>query len=72
MTKTFKLQDLECASCAAKMEDALNKMEGVTEARVNFMRQSLTLEAPDECFETALAQAEKRMRKVEPDVRILR
>ena len=71
MKKTFKLEDLECANCAAKMEDAVRKMDGVSAVSINFMRQAITLEAPDERFDEVLKGAEKLMRKIEPDVRVL-
>ena len=44
MKKTFKLEDLDCANCAAKMETAINKLEGVQKATVSFMTQKLTLD----------------------------
>ena len=47
MKKTFKLVDLDCANCAQKMEDAINKLPGVTAATVSFMTQKLTIEAED-------------------------
>ena len=71
MKKTFRIEDLECANCAAKMEDAINKLQNITAANINFMQQKLTLEAPDDMFEQALLAAEKAMRKIEPDVRVL-
>lgn len=70
MKKTYKLEDLNCANCAAKMENALNKMPGVN-ANISFMRQELILEAPDEAFGGIVKKAQKAMRKIEPDVRIL-
>lgn len=71
MTKTFKLKDLDCANCAAKMENALNKMPEVERAEISFMSQKLTLVAADDGFDGIVARAEKAMRKIEPDVRIL-
>lgn len=47
MKKVFKLKDLDCANCAAKMENAILKLDGVENASVNFMTQKLTLEAAD-------------------------
>lgn len=47
MKKIFKLEDLDCANCAAKMEDAIRKIEGVDAVSVNFLSQKLTLEASD-------------------------
>ena len=72
MKKAFKLQDLDCANCAAKMEAAIKKIDGVQYASVNFMLQKLTLEAEDSRFEDILKQAEKAIKRVEPDCRIVR
>ena len=47
MKKKFKLTDLDCANCAAKMEDAIKKIDGVKEATVSFMTQKLTIEADE-------------------------
>ena len=49
MKKKFKLQDLDCANCAAKMEEAIKKIDGVTDASVSFMTQKLVLEAEPDC-----------------------
>ena len=54
MKKTFKHIDLDCAHCAAKMEEAIKKLPGVTNASVNFLQQKFTLEAPDDQFDEAL------------------
>ena len=70
MKKTYKLLDLDCAHCAAKMEDAIKKLPGVTSASVNFLSQKLTLEAPDELFDNILKQAADCVKKVEPDCTI--
>ncbi|MBQ6808086.1 MAG: cation transporter [Firmicutes bacterium] len=72
MKKSFKMQDLECAHCAAKMEQAINKLEGVEKATISFMTQKLTLEADDAHFEEILEQAAQICRKVEPDCRIIK
>ena len=72
MTKRFKLRDLDCASCAAKMEDAIKKLDGVNDASVSFLTQKLTLDADDARFEEILEQAVKVCRRVEPDCKILR
>ena len=71
MKKAFKLEDLDCANCAAKMEAAIGKLPGVNKATVSFMAQKLILDADDEKFGEILAAAEKEIRKVEPDCRIL-
>ena len=67
MKKTFKLVDLDCANCAAKMEAAIQKIDGVTEASVSFLTQKLTVEAEDSRFEEIMKQVVKACKKVEPD-----
>ena len=71
MRKTFALEDLDCANCAAKMEAAINKLDGVIEAKVSFMTQKLTIEAEDKDFDKVLKAAQKAIKKVEPDCRII-
>ena len=71
MKKIFKLEDLDCAHCAAKIEDEITKLEGVTLAQVNFLSQKLVLEADDDKFEAALKQAQSIIKKIEPDCRLL-
>lgn len=70
MKKTFQLEDLGCANCAAKMEQAIGKLDHVQEVNINFMRQVMTFEADDAYFEDALKKAKKVMRRIEPDVRV--
>ena len=69
MKKTYRMKDLECANCAAKMENEINKLEGVT-AQVSFIMQKITVEAPDEGFEKTMKQIGKICRKIEPDCEI--
>lgn len=71
MRKTFVLEELDCAHCAAKMEDAIRGLAGVSYVSVNFLTQRLTLEAEDGVFEKVLKQAVKICRKIEPDCRVL-
>ncbi len=70
MKKTYKLIELDCANCAAKMEDAIKKLDGVTNASVNFMTQKLTLDADDERFDEILKKAADCIKKIEPDCKI--
>ena len=67
MTKKFKLQDLDCANCAAKMEEAIKKIEGVSDATVSFMTQKMTIEADDSRFDEIMKEVVSVCRKVEPD-----
>ncbi len=72
MKKMFALEDLDCANCAAKMENAIKQIDGVTNASVSFMQQKLMLEAAEDCFERVLEEAVRICRKIEPDCRIIR
>ena len=72
MKKTFKMQDLECANCAAKMEDAIGKLPGVQKVSISFMSQKMILEAEDDRFEQILDESAKLIKKFEPDCRIVR
>lgn len=68
MKKTFVLEDLDCANCAAKIENAVKELGHVISASVSFMTQKLVLEAPDEKFEEVVAAVEKVIKKVDADV----
>ncbi|MBS4009103.1 MAG: cation transporter [Clostridium sp.] len=67
MKKKFTLKGLECANCAAKMEKVINELDGVKEATVNFMTQKLVIEGEDEKMPTIIQEAEKIVKKIEPD-----
>ena len=72
MKKIFKLVDLVCANCAAKMEGAIKKIDGVNDATVSFLTQKLTLDAEDARFEAVLDEVVRVCKKVEPDCQIVR
>ncbi|CDE31768.1 putative uncharacterized protein [Ruminococcus sp. CAG:403] len=67
MKKVFELEDLDCANCAAKMEDAIRKLDGVQSVTISFMAQKMTLEAEDANFDKVLKQVKKCIKRVEPD-----
>ena len=66
MKKKFKCE-IDCANCAAAVEEAVKKIDGVTDAKVNFMMQKFTLEADDDRFDAILEEAITVGRKIEPD-----
>lgn len=70
MKKTFKLSDLDCAHCAAKIEGAVKKISGVTNVEVNFLSQKMVLEAADDRFQEIVDEAVKLIKKIEPDVTV--
>lgn len=67
MKKKFILKGLDCANCAAKMEKAINELDGVKEATVNFMTTKLVIDGEDEKMPTIIAEVEKIVKKIEPD-----
>lgn len=67
MKKTFKMTDLDCAHCAAKMEDGIKKLSGVNSVTISFLTQKLTIDADDEQFDAIMQQAVKICKKIEPD-----
>ncbi|MBQ5334161.1 MAG: heavy-metal-associated domain-containing protein [Oscillospiraceae bacterium] len=71
MKKVFKLEDLDCANCAKKMEDAINKIDGVESASVSFISQKLTITADDERFDEIMKKAAAACKKIEPDCTII-
>ena len=71
MKKTFKMEDLDCAHCAAQMEDAIKKLDGVANANVNFLAQKVTIEADDDKVDEVVKEAAKACKKIEPDCRII-
>ena len=70
MKKTFKLVDLECAHCAQKMEDAIQKLDGVQSASISFLAQKLTIEAEDARFDEIMKNVVKACKRIEPDCEI--
>ena len=72
MKKVYKLEDLDCANCAAKMERAVAKIEGVESVSISFMGQSMAIDADEARFDEIMDKVVKACRKVEPDCRIIR
>ena len=72
MRKVFRLEDLCCAHCAARIEDAIRKLDGVNDVSVTFLTQKLTIDAKDESFDEIVAKAVKIIKKIEPDCKIVK
>ena len=66
MKKRYKFE-VDCANCAAKVEAAVKKIDGVNDATVNFMAQKLVLDADDARFDEILKEVIAVAKKVEPD-----
>ena len=70
MKKRYNLVDLDCANCAAKMEEAIKKVDGVNTATVSFLTQKMTVDADDARFEEIMDEVVAVCKKVEPDCEI--
>ena len=71
ITRKYTLEGLDCANCAAKMEDAIKKIPGVNDANVSFMMQKMTVDAEDDKFDAIMEEVVRVCAKVEPDCKIL-
>ena len=72
MKKVFKLEGLDCAHCAAKIEEKVSKLEGVKSVVINFMTTKMTLESVDENIADVVEKVKKLINEVEPDVNIIK
>ena len=72
MRKSFRIDEIDCANCARKLQDALARVEGVTSISINFMTQKLTLEAADDQFDAVLDRVIRLASRIEPDCEIIR
>ncbi len=72
MKKVYRLEDLDCANCAAKMERSVAKIDGVQNVSISFMAQRMAIEADEDRFEEIMDEVVKKCKKVEPDCRIIR
>lgn len=70
MVKTYKIHNLDCANCAAKAERAVNKVDGVNSATINFFALKLTVDIDDDRFDSVMDGVRKACKKVEPDMTI--
>lgn len=71
MKKSFRLENLDCAHCAAVMENGIRKIDGVHDASISFMTRRLVLDADDGRFPDILKEAKAICKRVEPDCVIM-
>ncbi|MGR7915887.1 cation transporter [Finegoldia sp. P1-F-LS] len=70
MKRRYTLENLECANCAAKMEDEIKKLDGVNSVTVNFITTKMVLDVEDDKFDSVLAQAKDIIKSIEPYVEV--
>lgn len=71
MKKTYMLEDLDCAHCAAQIEEAVGKLDGVTKSTVTFLTQKLVVEVDEKNAENVTKMIKKTVKKLEPDVEVV-
>lgn len=71
MKKVFKIEELCCANCAAKLENAISKIEGVSKVSLNFIAEKLIIEAEEELFDEIMKECVRLAKRIEPDCRII-
>lgn len=70
MKKVFTVKGMDCANCAAGMEESLARIEGADRVRLNFMTEKLTIEAAEDKIDGVVAEAMALAAKLEPDWKI--
>ena len=70
MKVKYILEDLDCANCAAKMEEEISKLDGVNSVNVSFISTKMTLELAEENVDEIFSKIEKIVKKIEPDVKL--
>ena len=71
MRKTYILEDLDCAHCAALIEEKVGKLDGVTKSTVTLLTQKLVVEVEDDKVAGLLKEITKIVKKHEPDVEVI-
>ncbi len=71
MKRTFKIEDLDCPNCAAKLEKAISEIDGVKKASVSFIAGKMIVEAEDSDFEAIVAKIPSVAKKTIPDCTVI-
>ncbi len=73
MKKVYSIEGIDCANCAAKVEDKINKIKGIDEAVLNFMTSKLSIEfksSEEKDVEQVMSEVKKIIAKMEPDAKL--
>ena len=68
MKKKYKMDEIDCANCALKLENAIKEIDGVSDAKVNYMMQKMTIEADDAVFDEVEKKVLATCKRMEPDM----
>lgn len=65
------LEGLDCANCAMKIENGVQKIPGVSSCSVNFVTKTLTVETEKGQDEAIIAEAKKKVNRLEPHIQVM-
>ena len=68
MKSTYKIKGIDCANCAAQLENAISKVEGVESISISFMAERMVIEYNEQSKEDVMKKVKKVIKKEEPDV----
>ncbi len=68
MKRNYRIDGLDCAHCAAKMEKNVSKVNGVKEVSINFLTTKMMLDLEDENLDEIIAGIEAAVKDVDPRV----
>jgi copper chaperone CopZ len=71
MTKIFKIENIDCANCAAKMEQGIKNLDGVKSCALSFMTGRLTIDADETKFDAIIPAAAKLIKKIESGAKLV-
>lgn len=69
MSYVFKIENLDCANCAAKVEAGVKKLEGIIDCNVNFFLLKMKIDAAGELTDDLLSKIRKAAKRIEPDIK---
>lgn len=70
MKITFKIKGIDCANCAAQLENAISKVEGVQGVSISFMSERMVIEYNDKSKDEIMKNIKKVIKREEPDATI--
>ena len=71
MKRTFELEDLDCAHCAAKIQEEVSKLDGVSNCRVSFLTTKMDYEVEDDKDKAVEKAMREIVKQLEPDVTVI-
>lgn len=70
MKKKIKIKGIDCANCAAHLEEKIKKLEGVQDASISFFTENMVIECSEKNLDEVMKNIRKLVKKEEPDATI--